>query len=79
MLGIDLGFLQDHLRVHRADAVNVAQRDIDALFARNYQHLIIRAINIYLTLPLFVPRIRANHANHAFAPNHFAIFAKLLN
>ncbi len=36
MLGIDPGCGQDVDRVLRADAVNVAQRDIDALLAGNF-------------------------------------------
>src|SRR5262245_21157722 len=38
---------------------------------------IIRAIR--LTLPLFVPRVRADHTNHAFALNNLAVLAKLLD
>jgi hypothetical protein len=32
-----------------------------------------------LALALFVPGIGANDPDHAFAANHFAVFAKLLN
>jgi hypothetical protein len=34
---------------------------------------------IPLTLALFVAGVRADHTNDAFAPDDFAIFAKLLN
>ena len=35
---IDLGLFEDVFRVARADAVNVAQRDIDALVRREFLH-----------------------------------------
>jgi len=42
--GIDLGHGQDLLRVGRTDAVNITQRDIDALVRRNFNTMI-RAID----------------------------------
>jgi hypothetical protein len=34
---------------------------------------------IKLTLPLFVPAVRAQHTNHTLAANDFAVFAKLFD
>jgi hypothetical protein len=34
---------------------------------------------LQLTLPLFVTRVAANHANHAIASNHLAVTANFLN
>src|SRR5829696_1512302 len=73
---IDLRALEYFDRVCRADAVNVAQRDINALLARN---LNTNNACHNLTLPLFVPRVRANHTNHALALDDLAILAKLFN
>ena len=78
--GIDIGLRQNIARIGRTDAIDIAQRDVDALVGRNFNaddtsHKLING----LALPLFMPRVGANHADHAFSANNFAIFAKLFN
>ena len=72
---IDLGSLEHSDGVDGADAVDVTQRDIDALLGRNLNSN--NAWHILLTLTLFVARVGANDANHALATNDFAILAEL--
>jgi hypothetical protein len=74
--GINLRAREDILRVGRADAIDVAQRDVDALVARDLNSD--NACHSLLTLTLFVTGVRANHTNDALATNNFAILAKLL-
>jgi hypothetical protein len=40
---------------------------------------VVKRLNALSALPLLVAGIAANHTNRAFAADHFAIFAKLLN
>jgi hypothetical protein len=75
---INLGLGQDDFGIGRADAVDVAQSDVNSLFAwyfnsNNTSH------KFALALFLFVARVRAYHTNHALAFNHFAILAKLFD
>ena len=72
---VDAGLLEDDDRVGRADAVNVAEGDVDSLLARDFNTN--DACHSCLTLPLFVPRVRADDTNDAFALDDFAILAKL--
>jgi len=87
---IDFGFGQDVPGVAWADAVNVAQRDFDALFTGNFHtndacHSLIIRLQSYtvtmlhrrLALPLLVTFIRADDADHASALDDLAVFAKL--
>src|SRR4030095_58021 len=66
---INPGRGEDDRRVGRADAVDVAERDVDALLAGDFNtddacHS--------LTLTLFVAPVRANDPNDALAPHDFA-------
>ena len=74
--GIDFRDRQNIHRVFGADAVNVTERDINALVRRDFYTN--DACHKILTLPLLVAFVAANDANHAFAPDDFAVFAKLL-
>jgi hypothetical protein len=81
---INLCVRKDILRVGRPDAINIAQCNVDALlrryfYANDTSHMIKFLTVFSLALTLFMPGIRANHTNNAFATNNFAIFAKLLN
>jgi len=88
---INPGFFQNDLRVGRADAVDVAQRNVDALLAGKFPLRLCVPYKIILimlnepqhlrvsSLTLFVARIRADDANDALALDDFAIFAKLLD
>ena len=85
--GINLGFGQDIFRVGGADAVNVAQGNIDPLIGRDFNTddtshkflCLTMLVNNRSALALFVPGVGADHTNDAFAANNFTIFAKLLN
>lgn len=78
--GIDVCGGKDVFRVIRADAVNIAERDINALVGGNFysddaSHMGLNG----LALALFVTGVGANHTNDAFAFYDFAIFAKLFD
>jgi hypothetical protein len=75
---INLGLGQDDLGIGRANAVNVAQSDVDALFARDFNSNN-SSHKFVLALFLFVARVRANHTNHALALDNFAILAKFFD
>lgn len=78
--GIDIRPGQNVFGIAGTDAVDIPQGDIDTLVWRNFDaDDTSHKIRIGLALTLFVPRVRADHANDAFATNNFAIFAKLLN
>ena len=86
--GINVGVLQNLLRVGRADAVNVAQRDVNALVRWNFNsndagHIFVKSLNGRVlessTLPLLVPFVRANHADDAATAHHFAVLAQFLH
>src|SRR5439155_6672247 len=68
---VNVGFLEDDLCVRRADAVDVAERDVDAFLARDFHTN--DACHNGLALPLFVSGIRADDTNDAFSPHDFAI------
>jgi hypothetical protein len=71
---VDTGFGKDLLSVHRSDAVNIAQSDIDAPFGWNIYSE--DAWHIFLTLALFVAGISADHADHALAAHNLAVLAQ---
>src|SRR5579859_1688202 len=73
---IDIGVFQNLLRVGRTDAINVAQRDVDALVRRNFHS---NDACHKSTLPLFVPFVRANHTNDTATPHDFAVLAQFFN
>jgi len=73
---VNVGASQDFDRVARADAVNIPQRDINALIRRNFYT---NNTCHKLALPLFVPFVAANDADDALAPHDFAIFAKFFD
>ena len=75
--GVDLGVGQNDVGIGRSDAVDVAERDINALFAGNFNSD--NTCHKKLALFLFVPGIRANHTDDALAFNNFAIFAKFFD
>ncbi len=66
-------------RVYGTNPINVPKRDVHTLLAwyvntQNSWHG-----NSFLTLALLVAGIRADHPDHALAPYHLAVFAKLLH
>jgi hypothetical protein len=78
--GVNVGLSQNVLRVTGADAVNVTQRNIDALIWGNfYTYDTSHILKLGLALPLFVPSIGANDADDALALNDFAVFAKFFD
>lgn len=70
---------EDLDRVDRSKAVNVAKSDVDPLFTGNVNTKDTWHNWEFLTLPLLVTRIRADHADHALPTNHLAVLAKLFN
>ncbi len=75
--------LEHDFGVARADAINVAQRDIYPLIRRHFHsdntsHKL-KQIPSVLPLPLLMPGVGADHTDDTLAANNFAIFAKLLN
>jgi len=78
--GINLGLGKDDLRVGRANAVNVAERNVNALLPRYFNsddschNLLDR-----LALSLFVALVRANDTNDALAFHNFAVLAKFFD
>jgi hypothetical protein len=74
---INAGNGEDVLRVGRADAVNVAERDVDALVRWNLNTN--NACHKMLALTLFVASIGADDTNDAFATHHFAVLTKFFN
>jgi hypothetical protein len=75
--GINLRVGEDDLRVDRPEAVDVAQGDVNALFAGNFHSN--DACHKMLSLPLLVPRVGANDANDALAADNLAIVTELLH
>jgi hypothetical protein len=73
--GINLRLCDDLARINRSYAVDVAERYVDTLVARdvNTKNACHKISN--LTLPLLVARISANHAEHALALHDLAVFA----
>ena len=76
---VNLRLFQDGDRVDRADAVNVAKRDINPLLTRNIHSKNTCHKFVWLTLTLLVACVRANYTNHAFAFHNFAVLAQLLH
>ena len=76
---VDRGVSQDHLGVHRADSVNITERDIDSLLAWDVYTYNACHKFFKLTLTLLVARVRTNDTNHTFATHHFAVFAQFLH
>ena len=78
----DAGRLQDLARGRPTDAVDVGQRDLDPLVVRqiNSCNTCQRIALLRLLLTLLVPRIAlADHPDHAFATDHLAVLADLLD
>jgi hypothetical protein len=75
--GVNFGFFQNHLRVAVANAVNVTERNVDALFPGNFNSN--DTCHKILSLSLFVALIRANDTNDAFAFDDFAMLAKFFD
>ena len=73
---INAGLGKNDFGIGGADAINVAQSDIDSLSTRNFNSND-TCHKCELALSLFVARVRANDTNHAFAFDHLAVFAKL--
>src|SRR6185436_299728 len=71
----DLRLLEDVLRLHLADAVDVRESDFHALVAREVD----ASQTSHLTLPLLVTRVRADDEHDALAPHHLALVANLLH
>src|SRR5208283_3210692 len=77
--GIDFGLGQNISGVGGSNAIDGAQRNIDALVGRNFYSDNTCHNSGCLALPLFVPGVSADHPDNAFAPDNLAILAKLLN
>src|SRR5437764_6940135 len=75
-LRVDVGLGQNLHRVRGADAINIPQRDINALIRRNFYT---NNTCHKLSLPLLVAFVAANNPNDALAPDDFAIFAKFFD
>jgi hypothetical protein len=72
---VNVRALQNLQGVGRANAVDVAQRDVYALVRRNF-NTNDACHKIKSTLPLFVPFIRADDPDDAAAAHHFAMLAQ---
>src|SRR6185503_15689079 len=75
-LRIDIGLGQNLNRVCGANAINIPQRDINALIRRNFYT---NNTCHKLSLPLLVAFVAANNANDALTPDDLAIFAKFFD
>ena len=71
---VNVRALENLQRVDRADAVNVAQRNVYALVRRNFNTN--DACHKFLTLPLLVTFVRANDADDAAAAHDFAMLTQ---
>ena len=82
---VDAGADENRLRVDRADAVNVTERNINALLSRNIytsntSHYRNPSAGCPLgTLTLFMARIGADDPDHALAPHDLALAADFLD
>src|SRR5260221_2250282 len=75
----DARLLEQALRRRRADAEDVGERDLDALFHREIDACD-ACHGCLLALALLVPRIAAaDHPDDALATHHFAVLADLLD
>jgi len=78
--GIDIGLGEDIARVAGPDAVDIAQRDVNALVRGNFDaDDTCHKSGVLLTLALFVAGVGADNTNNAFATDDLAVFAKLFN
>src|SRR6185295_13572355 len=68
---VDPGLAEDLVRAAHADPVDVGQRDLHALRARQVD----ACDTCHLSLPLLVLLIRADDADHALAAHHLAFHA----
>ena len=75
---VNVGAFENLFRVDRANAVNVAQRDVNALAGRNF-HTNNACHKFVLTLTLFVAFVRANDADHSAPPHDFAVLTQFFN
>ena len=73
---VNVRAFQNLERVDRADAVDVAERNINALVRRNFYT---NDACHKLTLTLFVTFVRADDTNDATATHNFAVLAQLFN
>lgn len=82
--GVNIRALEDFLRVDGADAVDVAQGDVNAFVRRNFYsndacHKWLMIMVKGLALPLFVAFVRADDANDTAATHDFAVLAHFFN
>jgi hypothetical protein len=73
---VNIRAFEDLLRVNGADAIDIAERDINALVRRYFNTN--DACHKFLTLPLFVTFVGANDADNAAAAHHFAVLTHFL-
>ncbi len=78
---IDLRALEDLSGIDWANAVDVAKRYVDPLLTGDFNtnntcHMSWR---LYLTLPLFVTSVGADHSDHATTTNNLAVLTKSFN
>src|SRR6185436_437640 len=76
---LDPRALDDLVRPGRSDAVDVAERDVHALVAREVDAGDPSHANPPLSLSLLVPGVRADHADHAAPADDLAAIADLLH
>src|SRR5262249_25167680 len=77
---VDIRLREDIQRVRGANAVDIAQGDIDTFIRRNfYSNDACHKLEIRLTLTLFVPRVGTDDADNSLATDDFTILAKFLN
>ena len=74
---IDACLLEDLARGRRTDTEDVAQRDVDALLARDVDAR--DPSHSLLPLPLLVLRLGADHEDLPLAPDDLALVAALLD
>ena len=77
--GINVRALQNFLRVDGTNAVDVAQRDINALVRRDFNSNDACHNYLRLTLTLFVALVRANDTDNAPATHNLAVLAKFFH
>jgi hypothetical protein len=77
-IGGDAGSLAQLLRGGSADAVDIAQRDVDFLVARDVYSRDTGHADL-LPLPLLVPWVLADNTNDAFTAHDLAFLTAFLN
>ena len=75
---VNVGAFENLFRVDRANAVNVAERNVNALAGRNF-HTNDACHKIKSTLPLLVACVLTNNAHHPAAADNLALVADLLH